>query len=70
MLLENGASIKDIQHILHHTKISTTMDTYSHITNFILLSQISSFYRNFLYRHTFHNKIYLLILFHYFVIDA
>ncbi|HBG7746980.1 TPA: tyrosine-type recombinase/integrase [Clostridioides difficile] len=33
MLLENGANIKDIQHILGHTKISTTMDTYSHVTN-------------------------------------
>ncbi|HGM3509473.1 TPA: tyrosine-type recombinase/integrase [Clostridioides difficile] len=33
MLLENGTNIKDIQHILGHTKISTTMDTYSHVTN-------------------------------------
>ncbi|HGM3948430.1 tyrosine-type recombinase/integrase [Clostridioides difficile] len=33
MLLENGTNIKDIQHILGHSKISTTMDTYSHVTN-------------------------------------
>ncbi|MCC0628488.1 MULTISPECIES: site-specific integrase [unclassified Clostridioides] len=33
MLLENGANIKDIQHRLGHAKISTTMDTYSHVTN-------------------------------------
>ncbi|HBF7898004.1 tyrosine-type recombinase/integrase [Clostridioides difficile] len=33
MLLENGTNIKDIQHILGHAKISTTMDTYLHVTN-------------------------------------
>ncbi len=33
LLLENGANIKDIQHRLGHAKISTTMDTYSHVTN-------------------------------------
>ncbi|EFH08780.1 TPA: hypothetical protein ACKOMY_002358 [Clostridioides difficile] len=27
------ANIKDIQHRLGHAKISTTMDTYSHVTN-------------------------------------
>lgn len=32
MLLENGANIKDIQTRLGHTNISTTMDTYSHVT--------------------------------------
>lgn len=32
MLLENGANIKDIQTRLGHGKLSTTMDTYSHVT--------------------------------------
>ncbi|MCM1991294.1 tyrosine-type recombinase/integrase [Oceanirhabdus seepicola] len=32
MLLESGANIKDIQNRLGHSKISTTMDTYSHVT--------------------------------------
>lgn len=33
MLLENGANIKDIQKRLGHNRISTTMDTYSHVTD-------------------------------------
>lgn len=33
MLLEAGANIKDIQARLGHSKLSTTMDTYSHVTN-------------------------------------
>lgn len=33
MLLESGANIKDIQKRLSHSKLSTTMDTYSHVTN-------------------------------------
>lgn len=33
MLLEAGANIKDIQCRLGHSKLSTTMDTYSHITD-------------------------------------
>ena len=32
MLLEAGANIKDIQKRLGHSKISTTLDTYSHVT--------------------------------------
>lgn len=32
MLLEAGANIKDIQRRLGHSKISTTLDTYSHVT--------------------------------------
>lgn len=32
LLLENGANIKDIQKRLGHSKIATTMDTYSHVT--------------------------------------
>jgi len=33
MLLENGANFKDIQLRLGHSKLATTMDTYSHVTN-------------------------------------
>lgn len=33
MLLENGANFKDIQERLGHSKLATTMDTYSHVTN-------------------------------------
>lgn len=33
MLLENGANIKDIQARLGHSRITTTMDTYSHVTH-------------------------------------
>lgn len=32
-LLESGANIKDIQKRLGHSKLSTTMDTYSHVTD-------------------------------------
>lgn len=32
MLLENGANIKEIQARLGHSRISTTLDTYSHVT--------------------------------------
>lgn len=32
MLLEAGANIKDIQKRLGHSKIATTLDTYSHVT--------------------------------------
>lgn len=33
LLLENGANFKDIQKRLGHSKLATTMDTYSHVTN-------------------------------------
>lgn len=32
LLLENGANFKDIQKRLGHSKLATTMDTYSHVT--------------------------------------
>lgn len=32
MFLENGAKSKEIQARLGHSRISTTLDTYSHIT--------------------------------------
>ncbi|MGU9083454.1 tyrosine-type recombinase/integrase [Clostridium perfringens] len=33
LLLEGGANIKDIQKRLGHSKLATTMDTYSHVTD-------------------------------------
>ncbi|CAM2075856.1 MAG: Phage integrase family protein [uncultured Clostridium sp.] len=33
MLIENGANIKTIQKRLGHSKLSTTMDTYAHVTD-------------------------------------
>ncbi len=33
MLLESRANLKDIQNRLGHSKLSTTMDTYSHVTD-------------------------------------
>lgn len=41
MLLEGGANIKDIQERLGHSKLSTTMDTYSHVTNKIKLDTVN-----------------------------
>ncbi|NFB52037.1 site-specific integrase [Clostridium botulinum] len=43
MLLEAGANIKDIQERLGHSKISTTMDTYSHVTNTLKLDSVNRF---------------------------
>ena len=43
MLLEAGANIKDIQQRLGHSKISTTMDTYSHVTNTLKLDSVNRF---------------------------
>ena len=33
LLLENRANMKDIQKRLGHSKLATTMDTYSHVTS-------------------------------------
>ncbi|CDT73598.1 hypothetical protein BN1095_690014 [Clostridioides difficile] len=33
LLLENGANVKYIQQRLGHSQLSTTMDTYSHVTS-------------------------------------
>jgi integrase len=33
MLIENGANIKTVQRRLGHSKLSTTMDTYAHVTD-------------------------------------
>ena len=32
-LIENGAKMKDVQARLGHSRLSTTMDTYTHSTN-------------------------------------
>lgn len=32
MLISNGANMKDVQKRLGHSKLSTTMDTYVHVT--------------------------------------
>ncbi|MEG0133064.1 MAG: tyrosine-type recombinase/integrase [Clostridium sp.] len=41
MLLEAGANIKDIQERLGHSKLATTMDTYSHVTNKMKLNTVN-----------------------------
>lgn len=43
MLLEAGANIKDTQQRLGHSKISTTMDTYSHVTNKLKQDSVDRF---------------------------
>ncbi|KLU76908.1 hypothetical protein ADU80_06495 [Clostridium botulinum] len=43
MMLEAGANIKDIQHRLGHSKLSTTMDTYSHVTNKLTQASVDLF---------------------------
>lgn len=43
MLLESGANIKEIQHRLGHSQISTTMDTYSHVTNKLKQDSVDRF---------------------------
>lgn len=43
MLLESDANIKDIQHRLGHSKLATTMDTYSHVTNKLRVDSVNKF---------------------------
>ncbi|EJO5349510.1 site-specific integrase [Clostridium botulinum] len=43
MLLESGANIKDIQKRLGHSKLATTMDTYSHVTKNLSEDSIARF---------------------------
>lgn len=43
MLLESGANIKDIQRRLGHSKLSTTMDTYSHVTKSMSFDSVNIF---------------------------
>ena len=43
MLLEAGANIKDIQERLGHNKLSTTIDTYSHVTRKMKQNSIDIF---------------------------
>ena len=45
MLLENGANIKDIQARLGHSRIATTMDTYSHVTHKMQKQTVNIFER-------------------------
>ena len=43
LLLENGANMKDIQKRLGHSKLATTMDTYSHVTDKIKNNTVDIF---------------------------
>lgn len=43
MLLAAGANIKDIQKRLRHSRLSTTMDTYSHVTKELSTSTVNIF---------------------------
>ncbi|MBN3407966.1 site-specific integrase [Clostridium botulinum] len=43
MLLESGANIKDIQERLGHSKLATTMDTYSHVTKNLSEDSVAKF---------------------------
>ena len=41
--VENGVNIKTLQNILGHSNFKTTMDTYAHTTDDILMSEIKKF---------------------------
>ena len=43
LLMEAGANIKDIQKRLGHSKIATTIDTYSHVTENIKNNTVDIF---------------------------
>jgi len=43
MLLEAGANFKDIQGRLGHSKLSTTMDIYSHVTQKMMQDSVEKF---------------------------
>ncbi|MDK8641301.1 tyrosine-type recombinase/integrase [Niallia taxi] len=43
MLIESGANIKDVQMRLGHSKLSTTMDTYAHVTKSMQSNTIALF---------------------------
>ncbi|WP_017414133.1 tyrosine-type recombinase/integrase [Clostridium tunisiense] len=43
MLVEAGANIKDIQERLGHSRLATTMDTYSHVTKKMKLDTVDIF---------------------------
>lgn len=43
MLLEAGANFKDIQKRLRHSRLATTMDTYSHVTKKLSQSTVNIF---------------------------
>lgn len=50
MLLENGANMKEIQARLGHAKITTTMDTYSHVTR-KMQNQTADIFEQLMQRH-------------------
>lgn len=43
MLIEAGANIKDVQQRLGHSKLSTTMDTYAHVTSKMKFDTVNIF---------------------------
>lgn len=45
MLIENGANMKDVQKRLGHSKLSTTMDTYVHVTQKMKSKSVDIFER-------------------------